>query len=750
MRSFFIGLCLAATASLTYAATPITTQLGKPNRMLVGLGAGNSMSDMQAQGIHPDIIDTYLVGVGSGSWPYWNSPDGAYVTMTANQIDSVGATPLYTFYQMASTGGGVGGMNNTTFMSAYWSQAKLMFQKLGSFGKPVLVNMEPDFWGFIELSAPSHDPTLIAAAVQIQPECSSLPNTGAGIAQCLITLRNQYAPNAKVGFPASFFGEDAQTVGNYMFKLGAQNADFIVAQTSDRDAGCFEANPVPQECAGRGNGPFYLDESNQATPNYTQSIAQWKTVQQILNNLPILYWQTPMGVPSNTPGGSDNHYRDNHVHYMLGNPTQFTAFNVFAVVFSSGGSLQTTIATDGGQFQRALSAYLANPAPLIGGGSPGTPDAFSFPVQTGVALGSVATSSTITVTGINTATAISIVSGTYSVNGGPYTASAGTVNAADTVTVRQTSSTSYSTTTTSTLTIGGVSAPFSVTTLAPPPPPPPPPTTTTPSIPTLISAITIPGVTVIPNIADMGAGNGPDFMDAIVRLLSIALGTPLHYVGQNTQGTVTLSGLKGGNLAFIPSNFQNAGDRRTDGVYAMGDGRYQVVHNGQTLVIAPALVHLDQLVAMINATSARLGENGVFNATINGQTYAVQPGVAVQLGNASSRATLTMDGNGFWHFIDTQGNNQILFPAFADPGALRNGVLSLDPGATLSIQLDGTAALVFRGQGYTLLPDLTLMSTPASRIGQPFWQESATRYWLGNTQPAGTTQGVTARGTFTP
>src|SRR4051812_19323544 len=43
-----------------------STSLGAPNRLLVGLGAGNSIKDMTAQQIQPDIIDTYLVGLGSG------------------------------------------------------------------------------------------------------------------------------------------------------------------------------------------------------------------------------------------------------------------------------------------------------------------------------------------------------------------------------------------------------------------------------------------------------------------------------------------------------------------------------------------------------------------------------------------------------------------------------------------------------------------------------------------------------------
>jgi M6 family metalloprotease-like protein len=93
------------------------------------------------------------------------------------------------------------------------------------------------------------------------------------------------------------------------------------------------------------------------------------------------------------------------------------------------------------------------------------PDQFTFTNQTGVALSTVITSNTITVSGINAATPISVTGGTYSINSGLYTNATGTVSNGNTVTVRQTSSGSYSTTTNATLTIGGVSDTFSVTTL---------------------------------------------------------------------------------------------------------------------------------------------------------------------------------------------------------------------------------------------------------------------------------------------
>jgi uncharacterized repeat protein (TIGR01451 family) len=96
-----------------------------------------------------------------------------------------------------------------------------------------------------------------------------------------------------------------------------------------------------------------------------------------------------------------------------------------------------------------------------------TPNAFSFTPVTNAPLSSVQTSNSITVSGTNAAAPISITGGEYSINGGPFTSAPGTVPPGATVVVRQTASGTPGTTTTATLTIGGVSAPFNVTTVAP-------------------------------------------------------------------------------------------------------------------------------------------------------------------------------------------------------------------------------------------------------------------------------------------
>uniref|UniRef100_UPI0035ABEB8C hypothetical protein n=2 Tax=Thiothrix subterranea TaxID=2735563 RepID=UPI0035ABEB8C len=95
-----------------------------------------------------------------------------------------------------------------------------------------------------------------------------------------------------------------------------------------------------------------------------------------------------------------------------------------------------------------------------------TPDAFSFTAQTNVARSSEMTSNSITVSGINTAAAISVTNGSYSINGGAFTTSPGLVSNGQTVRVRHTSSANYATKVDTSLTIGGVSSTFSSTTVA--------------------------------------------------------------------------------------------------------------------------------------------------------------------------------------------------------------------------------------------------------------------------------------------
>lgn len=97
-----------------------------------------------------------------------------------------------------------------------------------------------------------------------------------------------------------------------------------------------------------------------------------------------------------------------------------------------------------------------------------TPEAFMLGVQTNAELSTQVLSGIITVAGIDSPAPISITDGEYAIDEGDFTEEAGTIEAGQTVQVRLTSSDTPATTTAATLTIGGVSAGFEVTTVGPP------------------------------------------------------------------------------------------------------------------------------------------------------------------------------------------------------------------------------------------------------------------------------------------
>jgi len=106
---------------------------------------------------------------------------------------------------------------------------------------------------------------------------------------------------------------------------------------------------------------------------------------------------------------------------------------------------------------------------LGGTGTNEVPTSFSFLALKNVDPSTLQVSNPITVTGTNVPATISVSSGAeYSINGGPYTSTPGVVSPGAQVTVRLTSSPAYDTSVSGVLTIGGVSAAFTVSTGAQP------------------------------------------------------------------------------------------------------------------------------------------------------------------------------------------------------------------------------------------------------------------------------------------
>lgn len=127
-----------------------------------------------------------------------------------------------------------------------------------------------------------------------------------------------------------------------------------------------------------------------------------------------------------------------------------------------------------------LSISLVLPIASCGGGGSGSnetkpvqppvtnndtvPNNFNFTDVNGAELNTLTVSNEITISGINAAASISITGGEYSINSTDFTSSSGTINNSDKVKIRLTSASEGSTDSTSQLTIGGVSASFTITT----------------------------------------------------------------------------------------------------------------------------------------------------------------------------------------------------------------------------------------------------------------------------------------------
>jgi len=344
------------------AERQVASKLGLPNRFAIGLGNDAETADpaqVHAYTLGPklDIHYMYLSGL---NWPEWNLPAGAYVGMHANAAKARGVVPMFTLYQGAAYGeNNLGAFDTATFMTKYWRGVRVMFEQLAAFDAPAIVHVEPDLWGYAQRRGddPAATPMKVGSLV---PECSDLPSNVAGMAKCVIRLGRQIAPKTVIGLSASSFGaftngiSDPARIATFMNAIGANEADILVVETLDRDAGCFERATDPL-CKRAGN--FYWDETNTQHPNFHDHLAWAKSLRTLVGK-PLLWWQMPLGVPSDS-AGSAGRYRDNRVRYLFAHPAEFAAAGGIGAVFGTGAPNQTTAKTDNNQFKNALLAYQA-------------------------------------------------------------------------------------------------------------------------------------------------------------------------------------------------------------------------------------------------------------------------------------------------------------------------------------------------------------------------------------------------------
>ncbi len=248
-------------------------------------------------------------------------------------------------------------------MRAYYAEWKLLMQKAGAYGDPVVVHVEPDLWGYMQ-QAYGEDAS--AAPVRVASsgfeEAAGYPNTAAGFAQALTHLRDVYAPNVLLGYHFSQWatGEDlilggadpvatADQLAAFYQSLGV-SFDLIFLGPSDRDAAYYEI------VRGDGGARWWEDADYERYRAFLGRLVE-KTGKR------AMLWQVPVG---NTLYRSmDNtwgHYQDNRVEYWLGERqhlVEYAEAGVIAVLFGAGASGCTVYADGAGD-------GITNPPPING------------------------------------------------------------------------------------------------------------------------------------------------------------------------------------------------------------------------------------------------------------------------------------------------------------------------------------------------------------------------------------------------
>jgi hypothetical protein len=309
-----------------------------------------------------------------GCWQYDMDPPGDYVRGFASTCagESPPQIPMITYYQLLQSSGVTEGApevtqaaTNQTFMTRYFADWRFLLQQIGM--TQALLHIEPDFWGYAQqhtVTSGGDATTLPAAVASANPtDCSSQPNTIAGMGKCMIAMVRKYAPKAMVALHASAWSTNMDVTGNmsasfdvageaaktatFLAACGESEADYVVVETSDRDAGYYQTVEMKNT---------WWDATNATLPDFHQDFAWVKALTEALNK-PALYWQTPLG--NAAQNNTTNHYQDNRVDYFFSHMSELAGAHAVGAAFGAGAGDQTTPESDGNNFVDKAKAYYA-------------------------------------------------------------------------------------------------------------------------------------------------------------------------------------------------------------------------------------------------------------------------------------------------------------------------------------------------------------------------------------------------------
>ena len=398
------------------AALPGVPSSWPSTHLEVGLSdSPNGAAALHAGGAYKFRYQYLCGGVNTGSgWSTWNA-NAKFADYYVDESVAAGITPVFIYYQLlqSSPAGGaenqadLNNLKNTATMKSYWADVRLMFQHLGAYSQPIVVDLEPDLWGYIQQASSGDNGASVPAAVTSSGDAdvAGLANDATGFAKAFVRLRDKYAPNVLLGYELSMWGTMTDPLSQnvplsaidglaarsttFQQSLGA-TFDLVFTDPADRDAG------FDQYINGDSGNSWWdatdFDRFNQYVGEFVRGVG-----------LRMVLWQVPLGnTRMRAMNNSWGHYQDNHVEWWFDDATAShlaatVDAGVVAMLFG-GGAGGTTSAfdtmgdgvtnpaaingnsvtsysadDDGGYFRHQLNAYYAAGALELSGAAPSSP-----------------------------------------------------------------------------------------------------------------------------------------------------------------------------------------------------------------------------------------------------------------------------------------------------------------------------------------------------------------------------------------
>jgi hypothetical protein len=318
--------------------------------------------------------------VSSGvAWDYvyqyitygWETWGGSFVQRFTQQAWDKSYIPMVTVYLMLGVPPdcGEGGacyaekLQNSSTVQAYLDSLERAAQEAQG-EHPVIFNIEPDFYGFMQQLSNSGSPPQGVqpddpASYPVALNKTGYANNLAGFGRYIVDMLHATAPNALVAPMASMWATNAdpqsvtygearqmaQRTAAFIDEMGGAQADLLVVEWSDRDA-------------GSGLRPWW-DDRDQETPRPTRAIFWANALSQAAGKR-LFLWQMPVG--NIALDNTCDHYQDNRAAYAFSHPRDLADAGVIGVLFGGGATCMTQVWTDGGFVASQGAIAYADPA----------------------------------------------------------------------------------------------------------------------------------------------------------------------------------------------------------------------------------------------------------------------------------------------------------------------------------------------------------------------------------------------------